>query len=38
MAPPALAGFGRLPAMIASKGALNTPIIRATLRDAPMKW
>jgi hypothetical protein len=37
MAPPALAGFGRLPAMTANKGALNAPIIRATLHDAAME-
>ena len=38
MALPALATLGRLPAMIASKGALSVPIIRAALRDAPMEW
>ena len=38
MAPPALAAFGRLAPMTANKGALSAPIVRATLRDAPMEW
>ena len=38
MAPPALAGFGRPPAMIANKGPLTAATTRATLRDAPMEW
>jgi hypothetical protein len=37
MAPPAIAVFGKVPAMTANKDALSAPAIRATLRDAPME-